>query len=364
MTSWRRWGAPTASGLLEAAPTAASRCSSPTARWPHAPRCASCTNAATTCRCRPPARGGTTRSRSPALVPVAPGSHARVDRRAGLAPTAPAVAITCVPRLVASLIADGAAPPIGRRRLGRHADRAAGRPRRADASATAFTGATVTAVEDGGVGDDCRRRPCSSGSRSRSSSHALSDDHRRRVRRVADSSRSSSRRTSRITSKRTSTRTSDHFIHVLESICQTHLEHGNRVDVFTNGDTFYPAMLDAIRHARETINMEAYIFKPGVIGDQFIEALCERAKAGVRVTLVVDAIGIVRDVSQVQSALRGGRRPHRRLPALHVVPAGPAEQPHPPRAAHRRRRRRVRRRRRRRRLVGPGRSTASRCGAT
>src|SRR5882762_7558929 len=34
---------------------------------------------------------------------------------------------------------------------------------------------------------------------------------------------------------------SDHFIHVLESTCQTHLEHGNRVEVFTNGDAFYPA---------------------------------------------------------------------------------------------------------------------------
>ena len=51
--------------------------------------------------------------------------------------------------------------------------------------------------------------------------------------------------------------TSDHFIHVLESICQTHLERGNIAEVLTNGDTFYPAMLDAIRHARDTINMEA-----------------------------------------------------------------------------------------------------------
>jgi cardiolipin synthase len=84
---------------------------------------------------------------------------------------------------------------------------------------------------------------------------------------------------------------SDHFIHALESICQTHLEPGNRVEILTNGDTFYPAMLEAIRNARETVNMECYIFKKGEIGEQFIEALCERAKAGVRVTLVMDAIG-------------------------------------------------------------------------
>jgi cardiolipin synthase len=84
---------------------------------------------------------------------------------------------------------------------------------------------------------------------------------------------------------------SDHFIHVLESTCQTHLEHGNRVEILTNGDAFYPVMLDAIRGARETVNMECYIFKKGVVGDAFIEALCERAKAGVRVTIVLDAIG-------------------------------------------------------------------------
>ena len=83
----------------------------------------------------------------------------------------------------------------------------------------------------------------------------------------------------------------DHVVHVLESTCQAHLEHGNRVEILTNGDHFYPAMLDAIRQARETITMECYIFKKGTIGDQFIEALCERAHAGVRVTLVMDAIG-------------------------------------------------------------------------
>jgi cardiolipin synthase len=83
----------------------------------------------------------------------------------------------------------------------------------------------------------------------------------------------------------------DHFIHVLESTCHTTLENGNRIDVLTNGTAFYPAMLDAIRHARESINMECYIFRRGQIGDGFVEALAERARAGVRVTLVMDAIG-------------------------------------------------------------------------
>jgi len=84
---------------------------------------------------------------------------------------------------------------------------------------------------------------------------------------------------------------SEHMIHVLESTFLTRLEHGNRVEILTNGAVFYPAMLDAIRSARETINMECYIFKNGEVGDRFVEALCERARAGVRVTLVMDAIG-------------------------------------------------------------------------
>jgi cardiolipin synthase A/B len=85
--------------------------------------------------------------------------------------------------------------------------------------------------------------------------------------------------------------TSDHFIHVLESTCHTTLENGNKVDVFTNGVEFYPAMLDAIRAARETIHLECYIFKKGEIAQQFLDALAARARAGVRVTIVMDAIG-------------------------------------------------------------------------
>ena len=85
--------------------------------------------------------------------------------------------------------------------------------------------------------------------------------------------------------------TSDHFIHVLESTCQTTLEHEQPDRDIHQRRPFYPAMLDAIRAARETINFECYIFKKGEIGEQFIDALCERARAGVRVTIVMDAIG-------------------------------------------------------------------------
>jgi cardiolipin synthase len=83
----------------------------------------------------------------------------------------------------------------------------------------------------------------------------------------------------------------DDFLYTLQSTCQAALHHGNRVTVLTNGEQFYPAMLDAIRSATRSINLECYIFQPGRMADQFIEALSDRARLGVNVTMVVDAIG-------------------------------------------------------------------------
>src|SRR5262245_65584614 len=90
-------------------------------------------------------------------------------------------------------------------------------------------------------------------------------------------------------------RTSIHdkdFLYTLQSTCQAALHHGNRVTIFTDGPAFYPAMLDAIRGAARSINMECYIFRHGRIADQFIDALSERARNGVNGTIVVDAIGL------------------------------------------------------------------------
>jgi cardiolipin synthase A/B len=85
--------------------------------------------------------------------------------------------------------------------------------------------------------------------------------------------------------------TSEHFVHMLESTCNTSLKRHNKIEIFTNGEAFYPAMLDAIRTAKESINIECYIFKKGEVAQRFIDALSERARAGVRVTMVMDAIG-------------------------------------------------------------------------
>ena len=81
------------------------------------------------------------------------------------------------------------------------------------------------------------------------------------------------------------------FLYTLQSTCQAALHHGNKVTVFTNGTAFYPAMLAAIGEATRSINMELYIFQPGRIADQFVTALSAKARQGVTVTIVVDALG-------------------------------------------------------------------------
>ena len=91
-------------------------------------------------------------------------------------------------------------------------------------------------------------------------------------------------------SRRTSVHADD-FLYTLQSTCQAALHHGNKVTVYTNGAEFYPAMLEAIRSATRSVNMECYIFKPGKVADQFIDALSDRASKGLNVTIVVDAIG-------------------------------------------------------------------------
>ena len=96
------------------------------------------------------------------------------------------------------------------------------------------------------------------------------------------------------------------FLYTIQSTCQAALHHGNRVTVFTDGPAFYPAMLDAIRGATRSVNMACYIFQHGKIADQFIDALSERARNGVNVTIVVDAIGSFslwgRPVSRLRAA--------------------------------------------------------------
>ncbi len=66
---------------------------------------------------------------------------------------------------------------------------------------------------------------------------------------------------------------------------------GNRITALHNGDQIFPAMLTAIRAARESITFETYIYWSGDIGLKLSDALSERARDGVKVHVVLDAVG-------------------------------------------------------------------------
>lgn len=66
---------------------------------------------------------------------------------------------------------------------------------------------------------------------------------------------------------------------------------GNQITALHNGDQIFPAMLSAIRDAEKTITFETYIYWSGEIGQQFSVALCERARAGVKVHVMLDWVG-------------------------------------------------------------------------
>lgn len=110
----------------------------------------------------------------------------------------------------------------------------------------------------------------------------------------------------------------------------TELVPGNEATVLQNGVEYFPAMLAAIRGAQQSVNMEMYIFNEGQVGSLFAEALSERARAGVKVRVLIDGLGsypgalkpsmegagvevrVYRPL-RVYSIYRMGNRTHRRI---------------------------------------------------
>lgn len=81
------------------------------------------------------------------------------------------------------------------------------------------------------------------------------------------------------------------LLKIEERIATTRQHEGNRIAALTGGDEAYPAMLAAIRRARETINLSSYIFDTDGIGAEFVEHLIEAAVRGVEVRVIIDSLG-------------------------------------------------------------------------
>jgi len=81
---------------------------------------------------------------------------------------------------------------------------------------------------------------------------------------------------------------------------------GNRLTLLQNGPDTYTSMFDAIRDARDHINLETFIFADDVAGSRFTDVLLERQAAGVQVNVIFDSVGSLATPRAFFDRLRDG----------------------------------------------------------
>ena len=81
------------------------------------------------------------------------------------------------------------------------------------------------------------------------------------------------------------------FVRTMGTMLGSPIVEGNSAEELVNGDRIFPAMLDALRAARSTITFEMYIYWSGSVGKAFADVLSERARAGVKVHVLLDGVG-------------------------------------------------------------------------
>jgi cardiolipin synthase len=78
---------------------------------------------------------------------------------------------------------------------------------------------------------------------------------------------------------------------------------GNAVEIFQNG-AFFDALLEDILAARGTIHFETFLWKEGRLGERMAGAFSRQARAGVKVRLVLDAVGCKKMGDKVKEQMR------------------------------------------------------------
>ncbi|MEO8445417.1 MAG: cardiolipin synthase [Gammaproteobacteria bacterium] len=121
-----------------------------------------------------------------------------------------------------------------------------------------------------------------------------------------------------------------------EAISGSPLTAGNKVDLLQDGPSTYQAMIGAIESARDSINMETYIFDDDEVGQRFVAAMIAKQQEGVQVNVIRDSVGTlgtpaaffaqltdaginvleynpVNPLSTIQAGWRLNQRDHRKL---------------------------------------------------
>jgi cardiolipin synthase A/B len=100
---------------------------------------------------------------------------------------------------------------------------------------------------------------------------------------------------------------------------------GNRVSLLSGGDDAYEALLALIGEAKDHIHAQFFILDADVVGKRFVQALAARARDGIRVRLLLDAVGSWRALRTVVRPLRAaGGEVAEFLPAIPLQRRGSA----------------------------------------
>lgn len=94
------------------------------------------------------------------------------------------------------------------------------------------------------------------------------------------------------------------FRSLIGALVDEPLMDGTGVEVLTNGINFYESEIRAIQASRQSIHIEAYILHPSAVADRLLQALEHRALAGVKIRLVIDAIGSMKTPKAYFTQLR------------------------------------------------------------
>lgn len=76
----------------------------------------------------------------------------------------------------------------------------------------------------------------------------------------------------------------------LAGLTESTVYDGNKATLYQNGAVF-PAMMEDIARATKSVHLETFVWCEGELEDRFVEALCERARAGTKVRVLRDAVG-------------------------------------------------------------------------
>ena len=81
------------------------------------------------------------------------------------------------------------------------------------------------------------------------------------------------------------------FLRAAEALTAAPIADGSEIDLLINGDEIFPAMLETIRTAERSLCLLTYVYWQGDIATEVAEAVAERARAGVRCHVLLDAVG-------------------------------------------------------------------------